>query len=249
VSITKKKIEELVDENYIYASVLYYFGIKFYDYSEKTLEEVCKEKGLNIENVLSNLESVSAMANDKKVSLIAFPVDLVIEYLKHSHYIFIKQKLPYIARLIENFPVKRAEHFLMAEDLKLVFPLFVEDFIHHVYEEEDSLFSYILMLYKALDNEYHPTRLYYEMERHSLHDYATEHACHDDEMRGIRTITKDYSLEKNTDLHLKVIFAELKSFEESLINHARIENDILFPKALALEKEIKKMFSKKIKQN
>ncbi|CAN5319997.1 iron-sulfur cluster repair di-iron protein [soil metagenome] len=249
MNIPQKKIEELVGENYIYASVLYYFGIKFYDYSEKTLEEVCKEKGLNIKNVLSNLESVSTMVSDKKVSLIAFPVDLVIEYLKHSHYIFIKQKLPYIARLIENLPVKKAEHFLLVEDLKLVFPLFVEDFIHHVYEEEDSLFSYILMLYKALDNEYHPSRLYYEMERHSLQQYATEHACHDDEMKGIRTITKDYTLETNANLHLKVIFAELQSFEENLINHARIENDILFPKAMALERGIKKMFAKKIKQN
>lgn len=248
MDINNKKIEELVDENYVYASVLYYFGISFYDYSEKTLDEVCREKGLNVQNVINSLETVST-GSEKKVSLIAFPVDLVIEYLKHSHYIFIKQKLPYIARLIETLKVKSSEHLLLAEDMKLIFPLFVEDFIHHIYEEEDSLFSYILMLYKVLDKEFNPSKLYYEMEEHSLQRYATEHECHDDDMKGIRSITENYSLETNKDLHLKVILAELKSFEESLNNHARIENDILFPKAIELEKEIKKMMAKKIMLN
>lgn len=249
VNIVNKKIEELVGENYVYASVLYYFGIKFYDYSEKTLEEVCKEKGLNLKTVISSLETVATSVIENKLSLISFPVDLVIEYLKHSHYIFIKQKLPYIAKLIENLPVKRSEHFLLVQDLKLVFPLFVEDFIHHIYEEEDSLFSYILLLNKALDGIRNPTKLFYAMEEHSLQEFATEHEHNDDEMRGIRTITHNYSLIPENDLHLKVIYAELKSFEENLISHARIENEILFPKALELEKEIKKNLLEKIKLN
>ncbi|MDQ3535029.1 MAG: hemerythrin domain-containing protein [Bacteroidota bacterium] len=249
MNIVNKKIEDLVDENYVYASVLYYFGIKFYDYSEKTLEEVCNEKGLNVNTVICSLESVSSSSSDSKLSLISFPVDLVIEYLKHSHYIFIKQKLPYIAKLIESLPLKKTEHLLIIQDLKLVFPLFVEDFIHHIYEEEDSLFSYILLLYKAVDGIKNPTKIFYAMEAHSLQDFATEHEHNDDEMKGLRSITHNYSLVPENDLHLKVIFAELKSFEENLTSHARIENEILFPKALELEKEIKKNLAKKIKLN
>ncbi|MDQ3392742.1 MAG: hemerythrin domain-containing protein [Bacteroidota bacterium] len=249
MNIFNKKIEELVDENYVYASVLYYFGIKFYDYSERTLEDVCAEKGLNIKSVISSLEAVSSSPSETKLSLIAFPVDLVIEYLKHSHYIFIKQKLPYVAKLIENLPTKTKDHFLIVQDLKLVFPLFVEDFIHHIYEEEDSLFSYILLLNKTLDGIKNPAKIYYALEEHSLQAFATEHEQNDDEMKGLRSITHNYSLQPENDLHLKVIFAELKSFEENLISHARIENEILFPKALELEKEIKKMLAKKIKLN
>jgi regulator of cell morphogenesis and NO signaling len=77
------------------------------------------------------------------------------------------------------------------------------------------------------------------MEKNSLRNFAMEHEVHDDEMEGIRKITKDYHLTVNAPLHVKVIYTELKAFEKSLQIHARIENEILFPKALSLENKVK----------
>jgi regulator of cell morphogenesis and NO signaling len=75
-------------------------------------------------------------------------------------------------------------------------------------------------------------------------------ACgHDDEMEGIRKITKDYHLTADAPLHVKVIYSELIQFEKTLKVHARIENEILFPKAMALENEVKKKFFEKAKLN
>ena len=76
-----------------------------------------------------------------------------------------------------------------------------------------------------------------------------EHDVHDDEMIGIRNITKEYTLHSNPPLHVKVLYNELKDFEKSLITHARIENEILFPKAMALESKVKQLFFEKIKFN
>jgi regulator of cell morphogenesis and NO signaling len=41
----------------------------------------------------------------------------------------------------------------------------------------------------------------------------------------------------------------LKDFEKSLVTHARMENEILFPKAMALENKVKQSFFEKIKFN
>ncbi|MEQ8242980.1 MAG: iron-sulfur cluster repair di-iron protein, partial [Fulvivirga sp.] len=98
-ALDKKRIIDIVDCNYIHASVLFYFGIEFYNYSELTLEQACAAKGLKLESVVKKLESSTLCEED--VALHEFPIDLVIEYLKHAHYIFIKQKLPYLSRLIE----------------------------------------------------------------------------------------------------------------------------------------------------
>jgi len=76
-----------------------------------------------------------------------------------------------------------------------------------------------------------------------------DHEVHDDEMEGIRKITKDYQLEANAPLQIKVIYNELKEFEKSLITHARIENEILFPKAMALERKVKQTFFEKSSLN
>lgn len=248
LSWKNRRIGELVEENYVHAYVLFYFGIKFYEFSELTLEQVCLKKGLRFEQVLKEMESPS-MTQETDLPLTSYPIDLIIEYLKHAHFIFIKHKLPYMAGLVESFHTEHENYLGVERDLKVVFPLFVEDFIHHIYEEEDTLFSYIRTLERAVKGNYNPTRLFYLLERNSLHKFASEHEAHDDEMAGIRRITKDYKVGAKTPLHIKVLYNELKEFEKNLIVHARIENEILFPKAMALENKVKKLYFEKIKFN
>ena len=137
----------------------------------------------------------------------------------------------------------------MEKDLKLVFPLFVEDFIAHIYEEEDTLFSFIQALERATKGKFNQARLYYLLEKNSVQKFAMGHEVHDDEMEGIRKITKDYFIDATTPLHIKVLYNELKAFEKSLITHARIENEILFPKAMALENRVTQLFWEKAKFN
>jgi regulator of cell morphogenesis and NO signaling len=248
LTLKDTRISDLVDQNYVHAYVLFYFGISFYEYSTLTLEQACKQRGLKVEQVIREMESPSYL-READLPLISYPLDLIIEYLKHSHFLFIKHKLPYIVRLVESFKANHPDYLTVERDLKIVFPLFVEDFIEHIYEEEDTLFSFIISLEKASKAKVVPTRLYYLLEKNSIHKFATEHEAHDDEMEGIRNITKDYLLEPYAPLHVKVLYNELKTFETSLITHARIENEILFPKAMALENKVKLMFSEKIKLN
>jgi regulator of cell morphogenesis and NO signaling len=248
VALKDRRIAELVDQNYVHAYVLFYFGIRFYENSELTLEQVCNQKGLKTDQVIKELQSPSNMM-DTELPLITYPIDLIIEYLKHSHFIFIKHKLPYISRLVESFKANHEDYLAVERDLKLVLPLFVGDFIEHIYEEEDTLFSYIQALERASRNQYSPARLYYLMEKHSVKKFAMEHEAHDDEMEGIRKITKDYFITSDTPLHIKVIYNELKAFEKTLITHARIENEILFPKAMNLEQKVRDAFFEKAKLN
>jgi regulator of cell morphogenesis and NO signaling len=243
-----KRIADLVDQNYVHAYVLYYFGIRFYDYSEYTLEQACKSHGLKLEQVIRELEAPTHL-QETDLPLTSYPVDLIIEYLKHSHFLFIKHKLPYIARLIESFKANHPDFIAIERDLKVVFPLFVEDFIEHIYEEEDTLFNFIQSLEKASKRNYVPTRLYWLLEKNSVQKFAVEHECHDDEMEGIRKITKDYTIAADAPLHIKVLYNELKDFEKSLITHARIENEILFPKAMILETKVRQLFFDKVRYN
>jgi len=243
-----KRIADLVDENYVHAYVLFYFGIHFYEYFERTLDDVCRERGLKLETVINELETPTHI-READLPLISYPTDLIIQYLKHSHFLFIKHKLPYIARLVENVKTEKEEFAAIERDLKMVFPLFVEDFIHHIYEEEDTLFTYIRSLEKASKESFPPGKLYYLLEKNSMQKFALEHEVHDDEMVGIRKITCDYAIKPNDPLPIKVLYHELKEFEKSLITHARIENEILFPKAMALENKVRLAYFERIKWN
>ena len=247
MSLHKRKLTDLVEENYVYASVLYHFGIEFYNYSEQTLEQVCQGKSLNKDQIIDSLESVSERGDEHDVKLMSLPIELIVAYLKHKHYMFVKQTLPYLAKLISSYPAKSKTDVI--NDIKLVFPLFVEDFIQHMHAEEDSVFKYVLMLNKVSKGDFKPANLYYEMEKNSISKFADHHDGHDDEMQGIRRLTKDYVLYNDSPVLQKVIYEELKSFERDLNIHARVENEILFPKALLLEKQVKQLVRQKVVLN
>lgn len=249
LELRNRKISELVEEDFLHAHVLYYFGIPFYENPSFTLEEACQLKGIELEVVVRNLISPDKNFQEIDLPLYSFPMDLILEYLRHSHHLFLKHKLPYIHKLVQNFQADHADYLQVEKDLKVLFPLFMEDFIHHIYEEEDTLFKYIGTLDRAFRGTYNPSWLYYSFEKISLQKFAHEHESHDDEMEGIRRITKNYFLAANAPLHIKVIFAELKAFEKDLQTHARIENEILFPKALLLECKVRTAFFEKAKLN
>ncbi len=245
----KRKIQDLIGENYIFASVLHYFGLRFYEYSDKTLEQVCVQKGLSVEKVTKSLEKAVESDNAPDFDQLNYPVDLLIEYLKHMHHFFVKQRLPYLIDIIRNCKSEEPVYGQTVKDLGFIFPLFVEDFIKHIYEEEDELFYYVSLLGKATEGKIEMYRLFKMMDKYQLQEHALEHHIHEDEMAGIRRITANYDLTFCQDLHVKVVYSELQRFEKELKIHAKIENELLFPKALQLEAKVKKMYNEKIGMN
>jgi len=249
VRLAQRTINSIIDENFVFAKVLDYFGVAFYQYSEHTLEQLCNEKSISLEKVLRSMERYKPSSEVDKATLSNYPVDLIIEYLKHSHHIFIKQKLPYLARLINGIDNRTGVNKALANDLKFIFPLFLEDFIHHVYEEEDTLFAYVNSLYKVEQGRMPASKLFYMLESYSIQEAALDHDHTEDELKGIREITGDYGHNPHNDLHLKVIYQEFKAFDEELLRHASIEDEILFPKALMLEKNVQQLVHRKIRWN
>lgn len=241
VSIKKKRILDLVEENYVFASVLHHFGIDFYDYPEHKLVEVCQEKGLKPELVIAGLEDVIEEDQAHIQYLMSLPMDILLTYLRHKHFAFIKQTLPYLAKLIDSYPTKNEPSII--KDIRIMFPLFVEDFISHMYEEEENIFNFIKKLDNAVKGKFNYSKLFFSLKSNSIKTIAQQHSGQDDVMLGIRELTEDYTLRADSPVLLKVIYSELKSFEKNLIIHARIENEVLFPKALLLEKELYKHIS------
>ena len=102
----------------------------------------------------------------------------------------------------------------------------------------EYIFSYIQKLYHLEDSNKSHARMFFEMKKISLKNIAKEHLEEDSEMAGIRGLTSDYSYQNIENLHLKVIFQELEAFDKELDIHSVIENKILFPRALDLEKSV-----------
>jgi len=231
-------IGSLVDENYVYARALAYLGVDFYLHPDRKLSEVCEQRHLPKDQVLKAFYLFDRSHRFSFSELNKYPLEIVIEYLKHSHHIFIKDKLPYIAKLVSRHPGM--------EDLKLIFPEFVDEFVNHIYAEEDTLFHYLDSLLKVDNGEHpNPASVFWKHRHLSLENIYDQH-CEDEELAGLRHLAEEY---KKPDLHARVILKEIKAFDREMWYHAEIENKILFPKAIELEKRVKERITHLTKLN
>ena len=145
-NLKNKKISDIVGNDYRYAKALDSFGVDFYKYSDYQIEDICKIKGFKKESLIGYRISLDESFDLEHDSLKSCPLNLVVEYLKHNHNYFIKNKLPYLLNLINNIKEERTfENF--SKDLKFIFPIFFEDFVNHIYDEENYFFSYIYKLF------------------------------------------------------------------------------------------------------
>lgn len=244
----KTSVGELVSENYVFAAVLHYFGISFYQYPTDSLERVCQKHKVNPRILIAELESWAQQKEPSVEELYLNPIELLVAYLKKKHYYFVRQELPFLSNLISGIQPEK-EYATLLADLRIMFPLFVDDFIHHIHEEESRLFNRIELLQDIEDNHFRTEDALTILEKDPIHHLAGQHEIHDDEMEGIRKLTKDYFLEESAPLTMKVLYHELQNFERELSVHAKIEDELLFPKAVELEKEALRKIRKKIQTN
>ncbi|GAB4230339.1 MAG: iron-sulfur cluster repair di-iron protein [Ekhidna sp.] len=226
--VFQKTIREIVDENYVYARALHYLGIEFFEQPDRKLKEICEERQLDQKMVIKSFYTFDTCHRFSFRELETYPIELLTEYLKHSHHVFIKDKLPYIVHL--------TKHLQGNDAIQGLLPEFVEDLIRHIYEEEDSTFRYIQLLTKIeKGKEKAPFSQLMKYEHFSLEGEFVHHK-EEDELEAIRSLLSSVD---ESNLHNRVLIKEIKAFDREMIYHAEIENNIFFPKAIELERKVK----------
>lgn len=226
--VFEKTIREVVDENYVYARALHYLGIDFFVNPNQKLKEICNERNLEREQVIQSFYAFDTNPRLSFKQLKSYPIELLVEFLKHAHHLFIKDKLPYIVHLAKSLNGNSG--------LQGLLPEFVEDLIRHIYEEEDTTFKYIHLLADINKrNVAAPISKLMPFRDYSLKS-EFEHHQEDDELNAIRSLIPTIS---TNSLHGRVLVNELNAFDREMIYHAEIENNIFFPKAIALEEKVK----------
>ncbi len=248
--IQELKISEWVNANPQAGSLLYDYGVSFHQHLDNSVGEVLESHHLDPVLLSARLDLMSESYFLDLGYLKKLPLELLLAYLNHNHHLFVKKRLPYFADLVAHTPVDTCSEIRhIVEDLKLVFPLFREDFIRHIFHEEDHLFDYIRQMLLFLENPRAYGKMIQGLQQNSVQAMALHHAEEDDDMVGIRVLTKGYLTTEHTPLTLKVLYGELRSFEQELKHHAEVENALLFPQALKIEYKVNQLIHKRALMN
>lgn len=108
----------------------------------------------------------------------------------------------------------------------------------HMHKEEQILFPYIKQLVSAKTHSQQFQRSPFGTVRNPINMMEMEHESVGNNLDGLRECTNNYSLPEDACASYSLLYRMLEEFEEDLHLHIHLENNILFPKALKLEKSL-----------
>jgi len=228
------RMTDLVHGNYLLLPVLNRFGIRL-GFKDKTVADVCCEKNIDMNFFLAIVNTFHNHDYFPEDELQAFSSDLIIDYLRKSHQDFKKISLPKIEFLLREL-VQNSK----TNDLKIIQSFYVkykEELLEHILDEEENAFPYVLELQKVYDQNIKP--LPKSISSYSIRSFEKEHTNVDEKLYDLKNIIIKYLEPNYKDRNCNEFLFELFQFERDMTDHARIEDKILIPKVMKIEKELK----------
>ena len=230
-------IGAIVTADYRKAQVFRDFGIDYCCGGKKTLEEACLRKNLNPAQVQAALDAIDIAANTDSPDYGNWELDILSAHIVERHHRYITGALPMLyeltAKVARVHGGRHSELFEIAKE----FNALAQELVLHMQKEEQVLFPYIIQLAIALREGRSPERPFFGTVDHPVRMMEMEHESAGESMEKIRALSQDYTPPSDACTSYRVLFAQLRAFEEDLHQHVHLENNILFPGAQRLEKK------------
>lgn len=171
-------------------------------------------------------------------SVLNWDIDFLTDHILNVHHTYVRQAIPVIFEYTQNvakvYGEKHPEVIVIAEK----FLDLTDELNRHICKEEEILFPYIKHL--AIANSYgmkiEPSP--FGAVESPINMMEQEHDIVGEIMEEIKILSDNYSPPSDACATYKLSYLKLKEFEDDLHKHVHLENNILFPKAIELEKKL-----------
>lgn len=239
MSLTEQSIiGELVAKDYRYATVFQRNKIDFCCQGNRTIEEACDKKKVSIEALLTELKAAKETTDASVTDFNSWPLDLLATYIEKKHHRYVETRIteikPMLAKIVKVHGSNHPE-LLEVEELFLGS---AGELTAHMKKEEFILFPFVKKLVAVQEGTTEMTPGHFGTVANPIEMMMEEHAAEGERFRKIAELTNDYTPPAGACTTYMVTFSLLKEFEQDLHLHIHLENNILFPKAIELEKTL-----------
>lgn len=233
-------VTDIVTHDYRTADVFRKYNIDYCCGGKWPLDIVCKNKDLDINDILSELQKiVGQTSSNAAIDFDCWELDFLTDYIFNVHHTYLAKALPDVQQQVKKFLDGHREKFTELAELESIIHRFMKEIPPHMKKEEEIFFPYIKQIYHAHKHRESYARLLIRTLRKPLEEVMLkEHETTGGNLHRLRTITNNYTPPANACLSHKITFAKLKELDFDLVQHIHLESNILFPKAIAMEKEL-----------
>ncbi|HRD53006.1 MAG TPA: iron-sulfur cluster repair di-iron protein [Flavobacteriales bacterium] len=233
-----RTIGSIVAEDFRTAAVFSAHGLDFCCKGGRTIDEACRQKGLD--STVLKAELLAAVERDANVEqdYKTWPLSRLIEHIERVHHRYVESRsltlLQFLDKLCRVHGDRHPELFAIQRE----FQECAGAMATHMKKEELVLFPFINQLEKARTHGIAPPNPHFGTVDNPIAMMEHEHDAEGERFRRIAELSGNYANPADGCATYAAAMALLKEFEQDLHMHIHLENNILFPRAKALEAEL-----------
>ena len=203
----------------------------------RPLAQACAQKGIDPKEVLAALSDATRTPEPARDFTEAALPEL-IRHIVQTHHAYVRSELPRLLPLAERVAAKHGPNHPEVIQIERQLCQLAGDLLFHLDKEETILFPYIEALEQSRTYGANAPRACFATIESPIQSMLQEHEAAGALLDEMRTASKDFAPPAGACPTYVGLYDGLDAFEKDLHRHVHLENDLLFPRAIALEQEI-----------
>jgi len=231
-------IGDIVKKNYKTASVFEKFGLDFCCNGNRSIEDSCRDQQIDPEEVMEALRQVQE-AGDDGVNFDSWPLQELVDYIIKRHHAYVEEKVPQLTAYLDKITRVHGNRHPELAEVRNIFYEVGGELTVHLKKEELMLFPFIKRLEQAKATGTKAESPVFSSVKAPVHMMMDDHADEGAKLQRIAALTNHYQVPDDACNTYMVTYRLLDEFERDLHIHIHLENNILFPKAIRIEEELR----------
>lgn len=237
LSQEEKTVGKMVAEDYRKAEVFKRHGIDFCCGGNISLSQACQEKNVDFSVVQEELNEIDNREDPIEEDFNSWELNMLIDHIIGAHHVYVKKANPTIKEFVNRVKMVHGMNKPNVTEISDRFDALAMELEMHMHKEEAILFPYIKELVKAKQTGKF-VQAGFGTVQNPINMMLHEHDNAGNELEKIQKLTEDYTPPKGACATHRVSYAQLKEYADDLMRHIHLENNILFPKAIELERQL-----------
>lgn len=220
------------------AEVFKKYGIDFCCGGKKTVREVCMEKGIDATKVEQELQQTAQNVTGSNMNFNEWNLDFLADYVVNTHHHYARKYLPELrGYALKVAQVHGAHHPELLPIQQLVEEI-NEELTDHMTAEEKVLFPLVKKIVQTKNSNLPYNKDGSESFASMVDQMEKEHDSVGRAFEEIHKLSNNLAIPEDACTTYKLFYKMIQEFEDDLHIHIHLENNILFPKTVEIEKTL-----------
>ena len=238
MTTAEKTVRDLALENSAATRVFEELGIDYCCAGKKSLEEACRIAKLNVDEVITSLEQAaqSAVPQQENQRFDGPPLERLIRHIQSTHHKYAREQIARLGPLFEKVCSVHGGRHSELLDVRDAFKGLAQELTAHMMKEEMILFPYIGRMKEAVAAGKPLPPAPFGSVQNPVEMMEHEHDSAGRALHTMKQASNGYCAPADACISFQTLYNALAEFEADLHQHIHLENNVLFPRAVALEK-------------